>query len=224
MARRKYKPIVNGVYHLLNRGNYSQDIFTNKRDYRRFMKTVFYYQNSSPPLRFSHYIRLPPKERALINTRLGQKTSWLVKLHCYCLMPNHFHFLVTQMKPFGVEKFMGNIQNSYTRYINTKNERPGTLFQGPYRLVPVETDEQLLHLSRYIHLNPFSAGLVTNLKDLENYPWSSYLDYLGVTKNSLVDLKPLADFFNDSREYCQFVENQANYQKELERIKHLALD
>ena len=135
-------------------------------------------------------------------------------------MPNHFHFLLKQTAEEGIAKFMSNFQNSYTRYFNTRHNRVGPLFQGPFRAVRVETDEQLLHLSRYIHLNPYSSFVVKNIKDLEEYQWSSFKEYLGKEKG-FCQKEIVMSFFKNPQDYRKFVFDQADYQRELQKIKHL---
>ena len=87
-------------------------------------------------------------------TNLAKTSSPLVTFVSYVLMPNHFHLLVQQLTDDGISRLMKLLSDSYTRYFNTKNERVGPLLQGQFKAVRVESDEQLLHLSPYIHLNP----------------------------------------------------------------------
>lgn len=94
-------------------------------------------------------------------------------------MPNHFHLLLQQIRDGGITEFISKLTNSYTRYFNIRNKRIGPLFQGEFKAVHVETDEQLIHLSRYIHLNPIVSYIT---KKLESYQWFSYLEYLGRAK------------------------------------------
>lgn len=136
-------------------------------------------------------------------------------------MPNHFHFLLTQSTEEGISKFMGLIQNSYTKYFNLRKKRVGSLFQGQFKAKRVETNEQLLHLSRYIHLNPYSSFVVKTLEDLKEYPWSSLPNYLGINQNGFLKKSLVLDSFMDEKDYQRFVFNQADYQRELEKIKHL---
>lgn len=93
-------------------------------------------------------------------------------------MPNHFHLLLKQTKENGISKLVANFQNSYTRYFNLKNERVGPLFQGVFKALRVKTDEQLIHVSRYIHLNPYSSSVIKSFEELKRYPWSSVEEYL----------------------------------------------
>lgn len=136
-------------------------------------------------------------------------------------MTNHFHFLVSQVKDEGITKFMAKFTNSYTKYFNTKHQRIGPLFQGIFKAVHVESDEQLIHLSRYIHLNPVTAFIVKP-EELESYQWSSYPDYLKNLKSG--GEKAVMDFFKSPKDYKKFVLDQADYQKKLKAIDFLAID
>ena len=135
-------------------------------------------------------------------------------------MPNHFHFLLKQNQEKGIFEFISKLSNSYAKYFNTKNRRKGPLLEGEFKAVHIETNEQLLHVSRYIHLNPL-VGYVA--KDLETYKWSSYLEF---TQNheALCSKEVILNQFKSPKEYKQFVLDQENYGKELEKIKHLSLD
>lgn len=95
--------------------------------------------------------------------------------HGYCLMENHYHLLLETPRE-NLSQIMHHINGAYTTYYNVKTSRSGHLFQGRYRSILVEKDAYCLELSRYIHLNPVRAGMVKNVED---YPWSSYLSYIG---------------------------------------------
>ena len=136
-------------------------------------------------------------------------------------MPNHFHLLLKQLNDGGVQEFIRKVSNSYSKYFNTKNKRVGPLFQGEFKAVTIESDEQLLHVSRYIHLNPYVSGLV---KDLKDFRYSSYLDFIGLRNDTLCNKKVILSFFKSSKEYKDFVSDQKSYGIELERIKHLLID
>lgn len=111
--------------------------------------------------------------------------------------------------------------NSYTKYFNTKNKRVGSLFQGTFKAVPIESDEQLMHVSRYIHLNPYVSGLT---QDLKLYPYSSYLSYIGLEENLLCTPEPVLSFFKNANDYENFVIGHKDYAKELEIMKHLLIE
>ena len=207
--------LVNGeFYHLYNRGSDKRDIFLQPRDYKRFVQTFYYYHFQKHKLRFSKYTDsgLFP-----LNTDPDNK---LIEIVSYCLMPNHFHFLVKQLKENGISIFMSNLANSYTKYFNTKYSRIGALFQGVFKSVIIESEEQLIHLSRYIHLNPVVSGLT---RDLDGYKWSSYPEYLSGQK-LVCNSNQILDLFPSIEEYKRFVEAQVDYGTTLEVLKHNTID
>lgn len=217
-------PLVKGqTYHIFNKGIASQPTFLDRRDYGRALDIIFYYQNICPPFSYSRFLGLSTEERAYILENLKQKREFLVEIITYCLMPNHFHFLLKQVVDNGISKFMGNFINSYTRFFNTKHERSGQLYSGRFKAVRIETDMQLLHVSRYIHLNPYTSYVVKTLHDLETYPYSSFNDYINQRESDPGSKGIILDHFK-KQSYKQFVFDQAEYQKTLGHIKHLVLD
>ncbi len=208
------------IYHILNRGISDQLTFTGRRECWRAIDSMNFYSFDSLPFKFSYFLKLSSKKRKKLFDKLKNKGDKLVELISFCLMPNHFHFLLKQAADEGIARFMSNFQNSYTRYFNTRHKRIGPLFQGPFKAVRVQTDEQLLHLSRYIHLNPYSSYVIKNIKDLEKYEWSSFLEYLG-KRRGFCQKEVVLPFFSGLEDYKKFVYDQAEYQRELQRIKHL---
>jgi len=135
-------------------------------------------------------------------------------------MPNHFHFLVKQITKDGITKFIKQITNAYTEYFNKKYKRDGGLMQGKYKAVEVKTDDLLMHLSRYIHLNPRVACIIP---DNELYEWSSENEYL-MHINGLCNKSPILDQFTSIKKYEEFLYDHLDYARELDRIKHLTID
>lgn len=136
-------------------------------------------------------------------------------------MPNHFHLLLKQTENGGITEFLSKISNSYTKYFNNKNHRVGPLLQSEFKAVLIETDEQLLHLSRYIHLNPVVSYLV---KDLSLYPWSSYKEFINYSSNGFCKKEEVLNFFKSPLKYKQFVLDHSNYAQQLEKIKHQLIE
>ena len=224
MPGREISLVTNQIYHVLNRGISLQPTFITKRNFQRALEVMRYYQNEKQPLRYSQFLSLSNERRMQILEDLAREKQYLVEIIAYCLMPNHFHFILNQLIDNGISKFLSNFTNSYTRYFNTKNKRSGPLFQGKFKAVMVESDEQLLHLSRYIHLNPYSSHLIRNATEIEVYPYSSFREYIGREETNFCNKKPVLDSFKDINSYKKFVLNQADYQKKLDEIKHLALE
>jgi len=208
-------PLVNNeVYHIFNRGSDKRNIFLLQGDYRRFIKTFYYYQFEGPKPRLSEL-----NKNRFTNFNPTQNSK-LVEIIAYCLMPNHFHFLVKQLKTDGISIFMSQLSNSYTKYFNTKFKRVGSLLQGTFKSVIVKTDGQLIHVSRYIHINPVVAGIVSKP---QYHQWSSYTEYAnGLSGYCSTEL--ILGLFSSREEYCKFTEDQIDYGKSLEAIKHQLLE
>lgn len=202
-------PLINGsFYHIYNRGVAKLPIFEQNHDYKRLLQTLDYYQIKGPKPRFSYL-----KRRKTFNP---DKSKKIVEIIAYCLMPNHFHLLIKQLEEGGITEFVRKFSDSYTKYYNIKYNRVGPLLQGEFKATLIESDEQLVHLIRYIHLNPIVANLTT---DLMKYPWSSHQEYL---KNSptICNNHQIASFFKTSEDYSKFLLDQIDYGKQLESLKH----
>lgn len=217
-------PLITGeIYHVYNRGLDDRTTFTDEGGFRRALLTLEYYRPIVPPMRLSQFLSLDRENREKILKDIRQRER-LVEVLSFCFMPNHFHLLLRQEVNDGISKFMSNFLNSYTRFFNTKHERVGQIFLRPFKAVRIYTEYQLLHVSRYIHLNPYSARIAKNLQELKNYPWSSLREYLGLVKNGLCGKETIFSNFKNADSYLEFVLDQADYQRELEGIKHLTLD
>lgn len=222
MPIRKIPLVADQFYHVYNRGVARQPVFLNKREYERFLLSLRYYRYNKPPLKLSRFLSLPEKDRNNLLEELNNKKGWSVEIISFVLMPNHFHLLLKQKEGNGISTFMRRAINSYTRYFNTKHARVGSLFQGVFKAIRVETDEQLIHLSRYIDLNPLVSYVVKD-KDFMDYPWSSLSEYLK-GETGLIESKYVLSHFRSVNEYKKFVLDQKDYAKELEKIKHLVIE
>lgn len=212
----------NEYYHIFNRGVAKQPIFTDKRDYERFLLNITYHQYRNLPCKLSRLLQLPTETRSKIINELERKNDKCVEIVAYVLMPNHFHLLVKQVADHGLSNFMSTNLNGYTKYFNTKHERVGHVFQGMFKAVRIGDDEQLIHISRYIHLNPFVSYLIKK-DELATYQWSSLPYYLGKESN-LVFPQIVLSKFSSGQDYLKFILDQASYAQELKRIEHLTLD
>jgi len=122
----------------------------------------------------------------------------------YCLMPNHYHFLVRQEAEYRSGLLPQRVFNSFTKAYNIRYGHSGTLFEGPYKAVQVTQESHLRHLCRYIHANPVKDGLVDNLED---WPFSNYLDWIGKRQGTLVDRAFVEGMFHGAAEYQMFVQD-----------------
>ena len=168
--------VKNGYYHIYNRGVEKRIIFENDQDYKVFLDYLKYSLSE------------PPKPEEIKKTftlqglpfkgvpRLPKNFNEKIEIIAFCLMPNHFHLLVKQVDNSSLANFMMSLITRYSMYFNKKYDRVGSLFQGVYRAILINDESYLLHLSRYIHLNPSEFT-----KDLAS-AYSSYGDYLGTRK------------------------------------------
>lgn len=142
-------------YHIYNRGVEKRHIFLDSQDYGVFLSYLKQYLSPKDEKALSAKLSNPTisaqeKDKVLKLLRLNNFYNEIFLL-AFCLMPNHFHFLIKQVGALSIDKFMNSLALRYAVYFNRKYKRIGGLFQDVYKAVSVETDEQLLHLSRYIH-------------------------------------------------------------------------
>lgn len=224
MATRKRIFVNHHYYHVFNRGVNKQKVFISEGDYPRLLELLQYYSFDRLPLRYSHYRRLPSTSKANFLRRLHKLHTRRVYIISYCLMPNHYHLLLRQQIDGGIPRFVSDVQNGFTKYLNLKHDRSGPIFQGPFRAIHIKDDSQFLHLSRYIHLNPYSDRLVKTTTELRRYPWSSLIEYLNPTSPGICEKKLLLELAAGPEAYTDFVLNSADYQRQLAVVKTLALE
>lgn len=179
-----------GYYHVYNRGVEKRNIFTDEQDHKVFLGYIKEYL-TPPPDPKSLKTKFTVQDQVFKGVpRQPKNYHKRVELVAFCLMPNHFHLLVKQQDSKSVQQFMHSLLLRYSMYFNKKHDRVGRLYQGRYKAVLVTEDKYLLHLSRYIHLNPlkYSNDLVS--------AFSSYSDYLGLTKTPWIKPNLILNLFN----------------------------
>lgn len=214
---RKVPLVTNQIYHLFNRGVNKNDIFFSQKDYERFLAAAKHYITKNSKFSYEKP-QLDETGAKEANDPVSLASNQKIEIIAFCLMPNHFHFLMKQLSDNGITIYMRRFMNSYVHYVNVKNKRVGPLFQGRFKNVLIGSDEQLLHVSRYIHLNPLIANLVSSLDD---YPWSSYPTYLGKTGKGIANPENILSMFKNKKDYKKFLEDQEDYARSLEKLKHL---
>ncbi len=217
---RKIKFIPGSYYHICNRSNDEKSIFFDEKDYARFLFLILFYQAPVPFYNLGRQVFHFVKHRMFnISPDIVKKilATRRVELNSFAIMPNHFHLLVQEKIEKGISSYLQRIQNGYAKYFNTKYAKRGHLFQGAFRAVPVETNEQLLYLSAYIHRNPRELEEWEN-KEV-NYLWSSYQDFTKQNRWGEL-LKPgiILDQFSNSDTYYDFVKTSTAKLKEKESV------
>lgn len=210
-------------YHVYNRGTDKREIFSNAKDYDRFLETIRFVNNKETLTGLSDHKRRISQIRPFGSVATDPKgLLGLVEIICYCLNPNHYHFILKQLADGGIPLFMGKLSNSYTKYFNIKYKRSGSLFQGPFKSVHIDSNEYLLHLSAYINGNNFIHGYH---KDMTDWPYSSFLDYIGKRNDDLCRKEIiLGQFGNNQKEYEKFVKNNAVYLREKKEFQKYLLE
>lgn len=201
--------VSNSFYHLYNRGANKQQIFLDDNDYTVFLSFLKRYLTKS-------------KNKPL---HLFDQ----VQLIAYCLMPNHFHLLLKQKNKQSITNFMRAVSNSYVQYFNKKYHRTGPLFENTYKAILLEDENYLLYLTKYIHLNPLAItdDESQKSKNLVQYPYSSYANYLGEKETSWVYTEDILSFFNGRQQspkntffdYQNFVEGGQELEELIIKVK-----
>jgi putative transposase len=203
-------------YHIFNRSIAKYGIFNDPNNCQRFIKTLDYYNEVFITERLSYVLR---KNKYVYSNLLLPKTESIVKYLSYKIMPNHYHLLIKILKNYKLSKYVNDFENSFSRYFNIKFNRKGPIWESSFKAVKINTNEQLLHVSRYMHLNAVTSGLV---KKPEDWKFSSYKDLI-TNKKFLKEI--ITDFsISNNIEYKKFVENNIDYQKRLHLIKKLLLE
>lgn len=187
MSIRKVQFIEGEFYHVYNRGNSKQIIFKNNSDYLHFID-LLYIANTD-----ENFKLFDLKRSNHFNVFSLERKNNLVAIVSYCLMPNHFHILLTPLTENGVSKFMQKLSTGYSMYFNKRYKRTGALFEGKFKSEHADKDQYLKYLFSYIHLNPIKLidknwkekGIQNKnkaLKFLHDYKYSSYTDYLEIER------------------------------------------
>lgn len=184
------------LYHIYNRGNGKQDIFREEADYQFYLNRLKKYLEKHD-----------------------------VSLICYALIPNHVHLVVKQETAIPIYKLISSLHTSYSIYFNKKYNHIGHLFQDRFKQVIIESDEQLLYLTKYVHLNPVEAELVKNPQE---YAWSSYREYMGIDPSPLCKKEIIINLLdskdgNFPKKYAEFC-NSPFSDKEADTLEQLILE
>lgn len=223
-STKTYSP--ESYYHIYNRGVEKRLIFQGEQDYGVFLSYLKTYLLPKNEGEFRHQLTNPElgyKDRDKILKLLNLNNFWdEIFLIAYCLMPNHFHLLIKQKSPQGIDLLMNSLGIRYSMYFNKKYKRVGSLYQDVYKAVLVETDEQLLYLTKYIHRNPLSILQGDGLRGYGAQP-SSYPEYLGLRKTEWIHPEEILSFFSKSNpklSYRSFVEGN----EDIIQIYKIAID
>jgi putative transposase len=188
--------VADSYYHIYSRGANKQKIFLDDSDFTYFLSLLKRY--------------LSQDEVRIGRGGVFPKLSNDINLLAYCLMQNHFHLLVYQINQKAMTRLMRGIMSSYSLYFNRKHHRVGHLFESSYRASRVSTEPYLLHISRYIHLNP---------TDWRHYTYSSLSSYIGNVQCDWLQTDRILDLYTSTSEYETFLQDYEDQREDLSSIK-----
>lgn len=184
-------------YHAYNRGVSKQVIYHDEEDYAVFLNLLKRYLDEQPHTDIK-----------------GREYEWLrgqVELLAFCLMPNHFHMLFYLQEPDAVTRLMQSVTGAYTIYYNKKYDRVGPLFQSRFKAARILNESYLMHISRYIHMNP---------DNYKSWSYSSLEDYLGNRHTGWLQHQRITEIFKEQRiDYRVFLSDYEDYKAVLEDVE-----
>lgn len=219
---RKLKFVSGELYHLYNRGTDKRPIFMDVKDRDRFFESMWLLNAADPIGSIYEYSFLKPEKKA--------RTKPLVHFIAYCLNPNHYHFLVKQLRQNGIEHLLHRLGTGYTLYFNNRYKRTGSLFQGKFKASHINSNEYLLHVSAYINLNYKTHQLGGRASKLVRSSWPEYTisEVGGGNYPKICHTRIIFEQFRSAREYEEFalltLEDILARKKIDEEFQHMLID
>jgi putative transposase len=238
--KRKYPFAVGSIHHVYNRGVAKCSICEGEPDYWRFLQGLCLFNDVKSTNRILWELE---RQRGGLNLRVlrdyvvspAHEREKLVRILAYCIMDNHYHLLVEEVREGGITQFMHKLGTGYVNFFNEKYNRVGPLFQGNFKNVLVDDDLQLQYLLVYINvLNPANfvepnwkeeriSDIEKVLRYAKEYPWSSHQDYLGLRNSIILEKGIFENMFSTPKAYSELVAAVLEGKKH-EQISHLLLE
>jgi len=221
-------------YHIYNRTILNVPEFENY-EHANKLAQCFLLANSTESALAFEYLRRPTGASWHKAIEIAWRGDKLVDIISYAIMPDHYHLLIKELKENGTTSFLRRCNTAVAKYINTKNNRKGPLFESCFKAKHIDSNAYLLHLSLYIHLNPLDfidgknwrMGKIKNWplakKGLLKYPWSSLKNFLNDEKEDLIlsGTEIISNQFRNKKEYEKFLTEWST--GNLEQIKDLII-
>lgn len=238
--KRKYPFIVGKIYHIYNRGVAKCPICNQEADNWRFLQGLCFFNNVKSATNILWKLE---KTRGRLTLGVlrdyivteGKRREPLTQILAYCIMPNHFHLLIEEIKPGGITKFMHKLGLGYARYFNNKYDRVGSLCQDKFKNIPIDDEHYLQYLLVYINvLNPAEflepewkekgiKNIGKILEFVEKYQWSTHQEYLGKRKSIIIDKGILGKILPSSKDYLNLVKEVLT-EKKYQEIVYFTLE
>jgi putative transposase len=194
----------------------------NEKDFIRFLKSMDEFNVVEPTGGiYANSFNKEQKKEKLRNSVSGPDEN-LVNIICYCLNPNHYHIVLEQLVDDGIVKFMHRLGTGYTKNFNTKYNRVGSLFQGKYKAVHINSNNYLLHVSAYVNLNDKVHRLRSSASKSS---WEEHVKGKGYGNGDIVcGNKIVLDQFKSRGEYKKFAEESLKKIQDIKDMKKMLLD
>ena len=208
MSTRKQTFVVGEFYHLYNRGTEKRKIFLEKKDYQKFIYLMY----------------LCNTTKSIELRKIGEnfdRQELLVNIGAYCLMPNHFHILITEKLENGISRYMLKLMTAYSMYFNKKYERTGKLYEGVFKSTHINNDNYFKYLYSYIHLNPAkivdknwreNKNTIKLLQFVLDYPYSSIGEYRK-NKFTILNPEPFPHYFEKINDHYKELFDWLNFKE-----------
>ena len=232
---RKESFILGEYYHIYNRIIFNTPVFKDTKNCNRLMQS-FLLANSTQASQAFLFLRNNKNASIEDALKIAKNGKKFVDVICYAIMPDHYHILLKEKIKNGITSFIHRCNISIAKYINTKTERRGPLFEGLFKSKHIATNNYLLHLSLYIHLNPLDFLIGKQWREHEvknwdqiknrliNYPYSSLKNFLNKNHNDKIisGAEIIMGQFNNSKEYESYLREWS--EKTLNIIDNLIID
>lgn len=204
------------IFHICNKSIANYGIFKDLNNCQRFIQALDFQNGHKYDKNLASYLK---RHKDYSPQLLDFDKNSLIKFISYCIMPDHYHLVIKILKGKILSKYINDVENSYSRYFNIKFDRKGPLWQDNFKAIRIETNEQLLHVVRYVNINPTTSGLV---KRPEEWKYSSYRELTLNPKYLLEIIKEIS--ISDNKKFKKFCEDNVDYQKKLRLIKKQLLE
>lgn len=194
-------------YHVYNRGTDKRTIFSDENDFTRFFESMLEFNTLEPigSLFENSFRKKNQLGGSASKETIKDTKEKLVNIVAYCLNPNHFHLILQQVAERGIEKFMQRLGTGYTMYFNNKYDRSGSLFQGRFKAVHIDSNEYLLHVSAYVNLNDRVHQLGGSASKSS---WDEYTQFFKQDNHhGICEKEDVLGQFRKPGEYGTFAEN-----------------
>lgn len=220
---RKESIVDNEYYHIYNRGVDKRDVFSDEKDYFRFLLSMNLLNDKEGGI----MIKWRDYKKSVKNAKLNdflklsfRKRENLVDIISYCLMSNHYHFILKQNVERGIERFLHKLGTSFTKYFNEKHKRNGSLFQGSFKSSHINSTAKLLRLAVYVSGN----SEIHKVSSAKKYPWCSFLLHSGNKKSDIINDHVLSEHFRSRQDFEEYANENIRDFQERKQDQEIFLD